>query len=210
MAMKAKTARKSKSAYKPKGVLAGVGGRGTFSIITNKEKTVQERVAALAQTPLAVCDNDDNLQAILGVLRDVNEPVQVRTAAMQSLQTASFSVVAFESCSGDYRATLRKVALDEDPELRQRALGALAQQKDGFAEKKLLEGLQNPSKALVPPEKALQLLSYDVHADAYKRRVLLSITRRIQRPSRRRYGYLRGRDCRPNIREDSVEKDGTA
>jgi hypothetical protein len=46
-------------------------------------------------------------------------------------------------------------------------LGILARDKDGFAQKKLLEGLRNPAKALVPPEKALQLLSYDVHAEAY-------------------------------------------
>jgi hypothetical protein len=52
-------------------------------------------------------------------------------------------------------------------ELRQRVLGILAREKDGFAQKKLLEGLQNPDKALLPPEKALQLLSYDVHAEAY-------------------------------------------
>ena len=82
-------------------------------------------------------------------------------------QAASFSVVAFESCRGDYIATLREVAEDPDPELRQRVLGLLAREKDGFAQKKLLEGLQNPEKALVPPEKALQLLSYDVHAEAY-------------------------------------------
>ena len=41
-------------------------------------------------------------------------------------------------------------------------------EKDGFAQKKLLEGLNNPENALLPPEKALQLLSYDVHANAYK------------------------------------------
>ncbi len=69
--------------------------------------------------------------------------------------------------AGDYIATLRKVADDPDPELRQRVLGILAREKDGFAQKKLLEGLKNPDKALVPPEKALQLLSYDVHAEAY-------------------------------------------
>ena len=38
----------------------------------------------------------------------------------------AFSVVAFESCRGDYIATLRKVADDPDPELRQRVLGILA------------------------------------------------------------------------------------
>jgi hypothetical protein len=46
-------------------------------------------------------------------------------------------------------------------------LGILAREKDGFAIKKLLDGLKNPDKALVPPEKALQLLSYDIHAEAY-------------------------------------------
>ena len=55
---------------------------------------------------------------------------------------------------------------DADPELRQRALGILAREKDGYAQKRLLEGLRN-KEALVPPEKALQLLAYDVHAEAY-------------------------------------------
>jgi selenocysteine-specific translation elongation factor len=47
-------------------------------------------------------------------------------------------------------------------------LGTLAREKDGYAQKKLLEGLQHPEKALIPPEKALQLLSYDVHAETYQ------------------------------------------
>jgi hypothetical protein len=166
MAMKTKTVKKSKTARKRKGVPAGAGR--ALSIAANKQKTVQERVAALAQAPLTVGQGGDNLQAVLRVLGDVSEPAEIRMAALQSLQAASFSVAAFESISGDYRATLRKVAQDANPELRQRALGALARQKDGFAQKKLLEGLQNPEKALVPPEKALQLLSYDVHAGAYK------------------------------------------
>jgi hypothetical protein len=91
----------------------------------------------------------------------------VRFAALESLQAATFSVDAFAPYRGDYIATLRKVADDPDPELRQRVLGLLAREKDGFAQKKLLEGLKTPDKALVPPEKALQLLSYDVHAEAY-------------------------------------------
>src|SRR5438045_3268252 len=32
---------------------------------------------------------------------------------------------------------------------------------------KAIPGLQNPDKALLPPEKALQLLSYDPRAEAY-------------------------------------------
>jgi hypothetical protein len=138
-----------------------------LSVATNKDRATKERVAALAEAPLAVCESDQNLQAMLKVLRDENEPQAVRLGALQSLQAASFSVVAFESCRADYTATLRKVALDPDMELRQRVLGLLAREKDGFAQKKLIEGLKNPEKALLPPEKALQLLSYDVHSDAY-------------------------------------------
>ena len=56
---------------------------------------------------------------------------------------------------------------DPDTEIRQRVLGILARDQDGYAQQRLIEGLQHPGKALVPPEKALQLLSYDIHADAY-------------------------------------------
>jgi HEAT repeat protein len=166
MATKRKAAKRSKSAKKPK-TAAKRSARTAFLIATSARRTVKERVAALAEAPLAVCENDKDLQAMLNVLRNKDEPLEVRLAALQSLQAASFSVIAFESCRGDYFATLRKVAEDPSPELRQRVLGLLAREKDGFAQKKLLEGLRNPDKALVPPEKALQLLSYDVHAEAY-------------------------------------------
>ncbi len=91
----------------------------------------------------------------------------MRLAALQALQAASFSVLAFEACRGDYIATLRQVAEDRIRSCASACSGLLTREKDGYAQKKLLEGLHDPAKALVPPEKALQLLSYDVHADAY-------------------------------------------
>jgi hypothetical protein len=137
------------------------------AVATNSRKPVKERIAAMANVTQAVCESDNKLQALLKVLRNTNEPTPVRLAALQALQAASFAVVQFESRRADYLATLRAVATDPDPELRQRVLGLLAREKDGFAQQRLLEGLQQPEKALVPPEKALQLLSYDVHAEAY-------------------------------------------
>jgi HEAT repeat protein len=165
MVTKHKAAKSSKSANK--NAVTKRSARSALSVGTNTRRTAKERIAALAEAPLAVCESDKDLQAMLNVLRNQDEPVEVRLAALKSLQAASFSVIAFESCRGDYLATLRQVAEDPNPELRQRALGLLARKKDGFAQKKLLEGLKNPDKALVPPEKALQLLSYDVHAEAY-------------------------------------------
>src|SRR5882762_5268328 len=106
--------------------------KSAMSVATSARRTVAERVAALAEVPLAVCESDKNLQAMLSVLRNKDEPIEVRLATLQSLQAASFSVVAFESCRGDYIATLREVATDPDLELRQRVLGILAREKDGF------------------------------------------------------------------------------
>ena len=122
---------------------------------------------ALGAARLLTTDDEDNLQAVLEILRNLGEPVSVRLSALQALQAASFGAPAFGTVRPDYIAALREVATDADPELRQRALGVLAREKDGFAQKQLLGGLRDPAKALVPPEKALQLLSYDVHSEAY-------------------------------------------
>jgi len=141
--------------------------RAALAVATSSKESSPRRIAALQEVPLAVCENDENLNSLLNILRDRNEPIKVRLAALQSIQAASFSVIAFESCRPDYLAALREVVDDPDPELRQRVLGILARENDSYVQQRLLDGLQNPAKALVPPEKALQLLSYDVHAESY-------------------------------------------
>ena len=170
MSKKRRAVKRAKSAAKRASRRGAVAqsARGALSIATSARKTVKERVDAMANATLAVCDDDQDLQKMLNVLRDQDEPIKVRLAALASLQAASFSVVAFASCRSDYIATLRAVMADPDPELRQRVLGLLLREKDGAAQKRLIDGLENPAKALVPPEKALQLLGYDPHADAYR------------------------------------------
>jgi len=161
-----RTARKASKAG-PEAAALPSPRRALATAISSK-RPAEERVAAMARASSAVSESDENLQKLLGVLRDRGEPIQVRLAALHALQAAAFAVASFEPCRGDYVAALREVATDPNPELRQRALGTLASDKDGFAQKKLLEGLRTPEKALVPPEKALQLLAYDIHGDAYK------------------------------------------
>ena len=159
-AAKKSTPRKAKTSKKR-------SPQAAFAVATSSKKTTKERVDARIEAPLAACESDENLQTMLKMLRDPKQPIKVRLAAMQSLQAASFSVITFEPCRADYLAALREVIDDPDEELRQRALGILAREKDGYVQKRLLEGLENKDKALVAPEKALQLLSYDVHAEAY-------------------------------------------
>jgi len=128
--------------------------------------TTRERVAAIKSAAVTT-GNAAVLDSLMKVLRDRDAAMDVRLAALQSLGAAAFASPDFASKRGDYIATLRSVADDPDAELRQRVLGILAREKDGFAQKKLMEGLQHPDKALVLPQKALQLLGYDIHADAY-------------------------------------------
>ena len=165
MATKSKSAKKTTAAKKKSP--AKRTPRAAFAVATNEKKTTQERARAFVEAPLATIQSDKTMQASLDVLRDREQPIKVRLAALQSLQAASFSVIEFEPYREDYLATLREIVDDPDEELRQRVLGILSRENDGYTQKRLLEGLQDPGKALVAPEKALQLLSYDVHAEAY-------------------------------------------
>lgn len=167
MSKKSKTAKSSKSARKKKSP-AKRSTRSVMAIATSPAKGIKQRVASLNEVTLASSAEDENLPKVLQILGDEDEPAEVRLAALQALQAASFSVIAFAPVRGEYMATLRKVATAQNPELRENALGVLARRKDGFAQQKLLEGLQDPEKSLLPPERALQLLSYDAHAGAYE------------------------------------------
>ncbi|MBV9926368.1 MAG: hypothetical protein JOZ96_15215 [Acidobacteria bacterium] len=166
MSKKGKSAKSSKSARKAKAP-ARRTARSLMAVAASAKSGVKERVASLNEVTLAASDQDANVTRALDILGNDNEPAEVRMAALEALQTASFSVVAFAPVRGEYLATLRKVATDPNAELRESALGVLARNKDGFAQQKLLEGLQDPGKALVPTETALSLLSFDPHADAY-------------------------------------------
>lgn len=134
---------------------------------TSADEDASKRVAAFAGVARAICDDKEKLDDVINVLKDTQSPQAVRLAALRALQSASFSVVKFTPCRPEYLAALRSLIDDPDPEVRQRVLGILAREQDGYTQQRLLEGLQQPDKALVPPEKALQLLSYDIHADAY-------------------------------------------
>src|SRR6185295_19069171 len=96
MTTKRKAAKSSKSS--PKRKTPARSARTAFAMATNSEKTPKQRIAAMSEVPLAVCENDENLQAVLNVLRNEAEPVPVRLAALQSLQAASFSVISFQPC----------------------------------------------------------------------------------------------------------------
>lgn len=138
-----------------------------LALAANPKKSIAQRVAAAVQLTRTACDDAQLFDEILAVLKDGTVPSPVRLAVLQALQAATFSSPVFDICRPAYLSALRALVKDPDKELRQRVLGILAREHDGYTQQLLLEGLRDPKKAVVPAEKALQLLSYDVHSDAY-------------------------------------------
>src|ERR1041384_187396 len=109
------TTKKRKAAAKKKSP-AKRTPRAAFAVATNEKKSTAERAKAFVEAPLATIASDQSLQASLEILRDREQPIKVRLAALQSLQAATFSVIEFEPYREDYFATLRELV--DDPEGR--------------------------------------------------------------------------------------------
>ena len=133
---------------------------------TDSRASASSRVEILLQSADQLCASENRFSAVLRILTTPDEPVAVRLAALRAIQAASFVATEFRPYRAKYIKALRALSSDEAPELREWSLGILARAKDRPTQTRLLQGIDDPAKALVPPEKALQLLSYDVHAGA--------------------------------------------
>lgn len=138
-----------------------------MQVATNRKERERLRVAAVAQLAPLLERDAKALDRVIDLLADPKEAVSVRAAALTMLKAAAFYVGSFASRRPKYIAALRSAATSEDPMLRQRALGVLARERDAPTLDKLEDGLRDPTKAVVSPEKALQLLSYDSKRDVH-------------------------------------------
>lgn len=137
------------------------------AVLHDGQADEQLRSAALQVISSAIDERPELFDTLLEVLRDAARPADVRIAVLDMLQQISFRMPAFPGKRPDYLATLRSIIDDPDAQLRQRAIGILAREKDEYVQRRLIEGLEDHSKALVPTEKAIQYLGYDVHADYF-------------------------------------------
>jgi HEAT repeat protein len=135
--------------------------------IRDREEDAELRAAALRTISAEVGQRHDLIDFAIDLLRDRTESAVVRLAALRVLQMSSFRVVVFDPKRPEYLDALRTVIDDQNASLREQALEILAQEKDEYAQRRLLEGLEDPSQALVPPERAIQMLGYDIHAEHY-------------------------------------------
>lgn len=138
-----------------------------WNVAASDAEPAAARATALRRLASSIPDDDAQFKGTVKIVRDTSAPIAVRLAGIGALQAGSFQVVKFKRLRAPWLAALRSVAADQDPEIRQRVLGILMREKDAYAEGLLLKGLKDAGKALVPPEKALQLLAYDIHGETY-------------------------------------------
>ena len=141
--------------------------RAVTAELSNKRLGTRRRTAAISEAGQLALDRPTVMAALLRVVADPDDKTEVRLAALQAVLATTFSPRRFQRYAADFRATLREVASDPDPEVRLAALDALAARRDPYAQRRLVEGLEHPDKALVPPARALQMIAYDVPGEVY-------------------------------------------
>jgi len=129
--------------------------------------STKQRVTAMSHLQQYAVSDRETFDQVVATLRDAAQPATLRRAALSTLQTATFDPSAFAPYRTSYMKTLRALRKDEDLDLRREAIGILAGEHDGDTQAMLVDGLENPDNAVLPPEHALQMLSYDPHSGAY-------------------------------------------
>ena len=136
------------------------------------------RAKEIATAGLEADDLEQVVPDLLATLRDREEPLTVRNAALERLAALDFLGPRFAPFRADYKQALRDVATDPVPELRELALEPLAIERDPYAQDLIVKGLKRPEDALLPEAKAIQLLGYDDHAE------IVPLVRRVYKRSK--------------------------
>ncbi|MCX6319180.1 MAG: hypothetical protein NTW29_18020 [Bacteroidetes bacterium] len=138
-----------------------------IALVNDTNADTSTRASALQNISSYIADSEDLRIWTIRILGDQSSPTELRLAALSVLKQASFSVSKFNPQRAAFLETLRQIFLEESGELKMQAAETLATNQDGFIREKLMESLTNESTSSIAPEKAIQLLSYDVHGDFY-------------------------------------------
>ncbi|MGH3984255.1 MAG: hypothetical protein ACRDST_16615 [Pseudonocardiaceae bacterium] len=141
---------------------------GVRAVVQDAGADASARVAAIDAARLDAISQPDVVRLLLALLQDQTDDPAVRHAALGALEELSFAVATFAPYDAEYHSALRAAATDADPPLREAVLEVLALDHDEYAQRLLVDGLQDPSAALVDRTRALQFLGYDLHAGHYE------------------------------------------
>jgi len=138
-----------------------------LAVLADSDATGETFTAALQAMSLEVDDHPELIDTLLEYLGDAANPPDRRLALLNLLQEISFRMVGYPAKRPEYLAVLRSIIEDSDSQLRRVAIGILAREKDDYVQRRLVDGLEGRSKALVPAAKAIQFLAYDVHSEYF-------------------------------------------
>jgi uncharacterized protein (UPF0147 family) len=137
------------------------------SILRDQSENVDVRIAALNNITFEIGQSEELIELLFSILANSNEAVNLRSAVLSICGELQFSSTLFRMKRAQFLDILRIIVDDPNPELSQTSIEELAKLKDEYIQRRLLEGLENLAKPLVRPEKAIQLLGYDVHSEYF-------------------------------------------
>lgn len=138
-----------------------------IELIDNPRASAEVRAAALDKIAGYIGRDEDLIDWTADILAERDQPEPVREAALRVLQINSFSSSTMLAHRPRYLSTLRGLIDDPSSSIRDSAIELLAMNQDEYLQRRLIEGLDDSSKQITEPEKAVQLLSYDLHAEHF-------------------------------------------
>jgi hypothetical protein len=141
------------------------GGDPVLAVLTDTSQPAATRLELLQRLAAQLSRRDDCIAAMLAIVRDRDDDLGVRAAALAVLGSAAFQVARFRPHRRMYDDVLHDLVDDPDPALRETAVTTLAQERDPVVQRVLLEGLQEDRPLPVDREHAVRLLAEDDHLD---------------------------------------------
>ena len=169
-----------------------------IALFRNTNQNSSLRALALEGLIHQVGQEETLMDEVIGLIDDQEIAVELRAAAISVLQACSFSSPIFPSRRPAYYNALKSVIDDQDVGLKTTAMEYLSLAGDEYMQRRLLECLEDAKSQLIQPELAIQLLSYDLHADHFP--VLRKIAKDPPNPESKK-------EALRNLAADSESKD---
>lgn len=107
---------------------------------------------------------EEALDQLFAIVSDPTADALLRRAALEGLRELAVASRVLKDRNVQLIAMLRGLVEDPDQELRETAISMLAQRKDEFVQRRLLDGLERREEPLVDDTRAIVLLGNDIHA----------------------------------------------
>ena len=169
-----------------------------IALFRDADQNTALRAAALEGLIYHIGDEESLMDEIIALVDNQEAAVELRTAAISVMQANSFSSPIYPSKQPAYHNALKSVIDDQDDNLKSAAMEYLALVGDEYVQRRLLEGLEDAKQQLTQPEVAIQLLSYDLHADHFP--VLRKIAKEPPNPESKK-------EALRNLAADTESKD---